>query len=149
GLETFVVDRAGRLVLTPNLKDNSLGQEMSGSPLVEMFLTQGGSRAAATSSFDLNVNGNKVAMVGTYCPVQSLGWAVVAQKKRKDAYAAVGEMISATTNWGIIALFMSLGLSYLLSLRIVHPIRILTEASRAIARGDFSGRIHLRSRTEI
>ncbi|MBI2817443.1 MAG: HD domain-containing protein [Acidobacteria bacterium] len=149
GLEAFVVDRAGRLVLSPNLKDNSLGQEMGGSPIVQMFLTQGGYKAAATSSFDLNVAGESIPMVGTYCPVQSLGWAVVAQKKRSDAYATVGEMISATTNWGIIALIVALALSYSLSLRIVHPIRILTDASRAIARGDFSGRIKLRSRTEM
>ena len=149
GLEAFVVDRAGRLVLTSNLKDNSIGQDMGASPLVQMFLSKGGARAAATSSFDLTEGGKSAAMVGTYCPVQSLGWAVVAQKKRKDAYAAVGEMISATTNWGLMALLTSLTLSYFLSLWVVSPIRVLTEASRAIARRDFSGRIHLRSRTEI
>jgi putative nucleotidyltransferase with HDIG domain len=88
-------------------------------------------------------------MVGTYCPVQALGWAVVAQKKRKDAYAAVDEMIRATTNWGLAALSISLVLAYLLSLVIVKPIRVLTEATRTIAKGNFSGRVHLRSRTEI
>lgn len=149
GLESFVVDRAGRLMLTPNLKDNSIGQEMSSSPIVQMFLSKGGSKAAATSSFDLSVGGKRVPMVGTYCPVQSLGWAVIAQKKRKDAYATVAEMITATTTWGLAALAISLAISYFLSLWIVHPIRILTDASQAIARGNFSGRIHLRSRTEM
>lgn len=149
GLEAFVVDRAGRLMLTPNLKDNSIGQEMSASPIVQMFLSKGGSKAAATSSFELKVGGKRVPMVGTYCPVQSVGWAVIAQKKRKDAYATVGEMITATTTWGLVALAISLALSYFLSLWIVRPIRVLTDASRAIARGEFSGRIHLRSRTEM
>jgi len=114
-----------------------------------MFLSNGGSKAVATSTFDLTVGGKPVPMVGTYCPVQPLGWAVIAQKKREYAYAAVGEMESATRAWGLAALGLSLALSYLLSLWIVRPIRILTEASRAIAHGDFSTRIQLRSRTEM
>ena len=149
GLEAFIVDSEGRLVLTPNLKDNSIGQEMGGSPIIQMFLSKGGARAAATSSFSLNVNRNLIPMVGTYCPVQKLGWAVVAQKKRKDAYAAVDEMITATTIWGLAALISSLALSYFLSLWIVRPIRVLTDASRAISQGDFSARVHLKSRTEF
>ena len=149
GLEAFVVNRAGRLVLTPNLKVNSLGRDVSDSPLVQLFLTQGGTKAAATSSFDLLQGGRSVAMVGTYSPAQSLGWAVVAQKRREDAYAAVQEIISATTFWGLMALATSLALSYFLSLRVVHPIHVLMEASRAIAGRDFSRRIQLRSRTEF
>ena len=149
GMETFVVDRSGRLVLTPNLRANSIGRDMSDSPLVQMFLTQGGAKAAATSSFDLLQGGKSVSIVGTYSPAQSLGWAVVAQRRREDAYAAVREIISATTFWGLMALVTSLALSYFLSLWVVRPIRVLTEASRAIAGRDFSRRIQLRSRTEI
>ncbi len=149
GLEAFVVDPAGRLILTSNLKDSPIGQDMRSSPLVQMFLSKGGSRAAATSTFDLPVGRNPVPMVGTYCPVQSLGWAVVAQKKRKDAYAGVDQMIYTTTTWGLSALAISLALSYFLSLWVVSPIRVLTQATRAIARGDFSKRVQLRSRTEI
>jgi HD-GYP domain-containing protein (c-di-GMP phosphodiesterase class II) len=33
--------------------------------------------------------------------------------------------------------------------RITNPLEVLTQSSRAIARGDFSQRVHLRSRTEI
>ncbi|HWP83993.1 MAG TPA: HD domain-containing phosphohydrolase [Terriglobia bacterium] len=150
GLEAFVVDRSGRLVLTPNLQDHSLGQSMIGSPIVNMFLSwKGNVKGAETSEFDLTVGDQKIPMVGTYSPVQSLGWAVIAQKKRTDAYHAVDEMVRATTNWGLIALATCLALSYLLTLGIERPIRGLTEATRAIAQGDFSRRISLKSRTEI
>ncbi|MBI3935265.1 MAG: HD domain-containing protein [Acidobacteria bacterium] len=150
GLEAFVVDRAGRLVLTPNLRDNSLGQTMNDSPIVKMFLSwKGNVKGAETSEFELRVGDQEVAMVGTYSPVQSLGWAVIAQKQRNDAYHAVDEMVRATTYWGIIALLTCLALSYFLTLGIERPIRGLTEATRAIAQGDFSRRITLKSRTEI
>ena len=150
GLEAFVVDQSGRLVLTPNLQSNSLGQSMSASPIVKMFLSWNGNvKGSQTSPFDLMIDGKSVPMVGTYAPVASLGWAVIAQKKRADAYHAVDEMERATTNWGAIALLTCLALSYFLTLGIERPIRGLTEATRAIAQGDFSQRIHLKSRTEI
>ncbi|HEY7680753.1 MAG TPA: HD domain-containing phosphohydrolase [Terriglobia bacterium] len=150
GLEAFVVDSTGRLVLTPNLQDHSLGQSMSHSPIVNRFLSwKGNVRGAETSEFELPVGDEQVPMVGTYWPVQSLGWAVIAQKRREDAYHAVAEMVTATTTWGIVALLTCLALSYFLTLGIERPIRVLTEASRAIAQGDFSRRITLRSRTEI
>jgi len=150
GLEAFVVDRGGRLVLTPNLREHSLGQAMRSSPIVDQFLSwKGNVKGAETSEFDLPVGDKQIPMVGTYWPVPSLGWAVIAQKKRDDAYHAVQEMVSATTYWGVVALLTCLTLSYLLTLRIEAPIRFLTEASHAIAQGDFSRRITLKSRTEI
>lgn len=150
GLEAFVVDRTGRLVLTPNLSQHSIGQYMGNSPIVQDFLSlRGEVRVAGTRPFDLLVGEQTIPMLGTYSPIQSLGWAVIAQRRQADAYYAVDEVVSATTLWGLTALLTCLALSYLLTLRIVRPIRVLTESSRAIARGDFSQRIALQSRTEI
>jgi len=150
GLEAFVVDRSGRLVLTANLNNYSIGQFMGDSPIVQDFLSlRGEVRVAGTRPFDLPVGEQTIPMLGTYSPIPSLGWAVIAQRRQADAYYAVGEVVSATTVWGLTALLTCLALSYLLTLRIVRPIRVLTESSRAIARGDFSQRITLQSRTEI
>ena len=150
GLEAFVVDRSGRLVLPPDLTQHSIGQFMGDSPIVQDFLSlRGEVRVAGTRPFDLPVGEQTIPMLGTYSPIPSLGWAVIAQRRQADAYYAVGEVVSATTVWGLTALLTCLALSYLLTLRIVRPIRVLTESSRAIARGDFSQRIALRSRTEI
>ncbi len=150
GLEAFVVNNTGRLVLTPNPEGSAIGRDMSDSPIIQQFLSwRGSARAAETSSFDLAIEGEPVPMVGTYSPVQSLQWAVIAQKKESDAYIAVDEMERDTLKWGVAALLMSLAVGYFFTLRIVHPIRVLTESSRAISRGDFSTRVHLVSRTEI
>lgn len=150
GLEAFIVDNAGRLVLTPDVQSQSVGQAMQHSPIVNMYLSwKGNVKGAETSEFELAVNGADVPMVGTYWPVQPLGWAVIAQKKRADAYYAVQEVLSATTAWAAVALLMCIGLSYGLSKWVTRPVRVLTDASHAIAQGDFSKRIHLRNRTEI
>src|SRR5437868_12595888 len=44
---------------------------------------------------------------------------------------------------------VSIGLSIYVARKITNPLEVLTESSRAIARGDFSQRVHLKSRTEI
>ena len=49
----------------------------------------------------------------------------------------------------LMAIFLSVGISIFAARRITNPLEILTASSRAIARGDFSQRVKLRSRTEI
>jgi putative nucleotidyltransferase with HDIG domain len=49
----------------------------------------------------------------------------------------------------LVAVLISIGLSIYAAERITHPLKVLTESSRAIARGDFSQRVQLESRTEI
>jgi len=48
-----------------------------------------------------------------------------------------------------LAVFVSVGLSILSARRITSPLQVLAQSSRAIARGDFSQRVHLKTRTEI
>jgi putative nucleotidyltransferase with HDIG domain len=49
----------------------------------------------------------------------------------------------------LLAVLVSMALSVYVARKITNPVEVLTESSRAIARGDFSQRVHLRSRTEI
>jgi HD-GYP domain-containing protein (c-di-GMP phosphodiesterase class II) len=49
----------------------------------------------------------------------------------------------------LLAVLLSIGVSIFAARRITNPLEVLTESSRAIARGDFSQRVHLWSRTEI
>ena len=88
-------------------------------------------------------------MLGTYSAAPSLSCAVIAQKPQKVAYYSASQMALVTTLWGVVALVISLVVAYFSALRITTPINVLTRSSRAIARGDFSQRIQLQSRTEI
>src|SRR5260370_33402651 len=49
----------------------------------------------------------------------------------------------------LMAVLLSIGVSIFAARRITNPLQILTQSGRALARGDFSQRVHLRSRTEI
>ena len=102
-----------------------------------------------TIEYEISEEGRKVPMLGTYSAARSLSWAVIAQKPQKAAYYSASQMALVTTLWGVVALVISLVVAYFSALRITTPINVLTRSSRAIARGDFSQRIHLKSRTEI
>jgi len=74
---------------------------------------------------------------------------VVVQKPRREAYRGVYEMQRTARLLALLAVLLSIGVSIFAARRITNPLSVLTESSRAIAKGDFSQRVHLWSRTEI
>jgi HD-GYP domain-containing protein (c-di-GMP phosphodiesterase class II) len=150
GLEMYVVDRQGRLVVSAD-PHAATGQDMTRVPIVKNFVETGEKVhvGAATSEFVLNIKGQNVAMLGTYTPVPALEWAVVAQKPQRDAYASVFEMQEKARWWAVGFALISVLIGILAASRITRPLKVLTSSSRAIAKGDFSQRVHLKSHTEI
>jgi putative nucleotidyltransferase with HDIG domain len=148
-LQAYVIDHAGRLVAGAD-SQYATGQEMTRFEIARNFVEQGQSkRLAATNEFRVYQGNRPIEMLGTYSPISSLGWAVVAQKPRDAAYASINEM-QWTARWlALAATVLSLLFSVFAASKITTPLRTLTEQSQAIARGDFSQRVHVRSRTEI
>ena len=149
GLMPYVVDRQGRLVAaaTPQY---ATGQDMSHFEIVRSFVGEGPkAQLAETREFTIREGKNATEMLGTYSPVTSLEWAVVVQKPREEAYRGIYEMQRTGRLLAWMAVFASLGLSFVSARRITSPLQVLAQSSRAIARGDFSQRVHLKTRTEI
>src|ERR1700686_5650264 len=153
GLMPYVVDSQGRLVAAATAQ-YATGQDMSHFDIVRSFVGEGAkAQLAATREFAVtNGNGNRkdsIEMLGTYSPVSSLDWAVVVQKPREDAYRGIYEMQRTGRLLAWLAVFISMGLSIFSARRITSPLQVLAQSSRAIARGDFSQRVHVKSCTEI
>jgi HD-GYP domain-containing protein (c-di-GMP phosphodiesterase class II) len=149
GLIPYVVDSQGRLVAagTPQYVT---GQDMKNLEIVRTFVDAGNkAQLAATKEFDVQDGKTSVEMLGTYSPVTALDWAVVVQKPQLEAYRGVYEMQRTARLLAVLATLLSIGVSIFAARRITNPLQILTQSSRALARGDFSQRAHLRSRTEI
>lgn len=149
GLDTFVVTSAGRVVVSGN-KAFATGVDMTSNELVKGFVDQGSKGGVGlTTEFNLKDHDVMVPMLGTYSPVSALGWGVIAQKTQADAYQSINEMQQKAFILALIAIVVSLFISIFAAKRITEPLHVLTESSRAIARGDFSQRVRLESRTEI
>jgi len=148
GLVTYVVDRQGRLVAA-GAGNYATGQDMTNFEIAKNFVEQGGrSQFVATKEFDTK-GPQPMEMLGTYSPVATLDWAVVAQKPQADAYQSANEMQTTAKYLALIAVVLSMLISIFSARQITNPLEQLTVSSRAIAKGDFSQRVSLKSKTEI
>jgi len=150
GLTPYVVDSQGRLVAGAN-PEYATGQDMTNLEIVRNFVEQGrkAQMLAPTREFNVDTGKKNVVMLGTYSAVSNLNWAVVVHKPRDEAYSSVYQM-QRTARWlAIFSIVLSIGFGVIAARRITNPLEVLTESSHAIARGDFSQRVDLKSRTEI
>ncbi len=149
GLMPYVVDAQGRLVAAAK-PEFATGQDMKSLDVVRNFVDSGNkSQLVPTMEFTVREGKKQQQMLGTYSPVTSLEWAVVAQKPLFEAYRDVLEMQRNARLLALLAVFLSMLVSIFAARRITNPLQVLTQSSRALARGDFSQRVHLLSRTEI
>jgi HD-GYP domain-containing protein (c-di-GMP phosphodiesterase class II) len=149
GLTPYVVDSQGRLVAGAG-PTYATGQDMTNLEIVHNFVEQGGKAQMVAATREFTLGGKKgTVMLGTYSPVTNLNWAVVVQKPRDEAYSSVYEMQHSARILALFAIALSIGIGIIAARRITNPLEVLTESSHAIARGDFSQRVNLKSRTEI
>jgi HD-GYP domain-containing protein (c-di-GMP phosphodiesterase class II) len=149
GLIPYVVDAQGRLVAA-GTSQYVTGQEMKSLEIVRNFVDEGNkAQLAATKEFSVRQGNSSEEMLGTYSPVTALDWAVVVQKPQRQAYRSIYEMQRTARILALMAVLLSIAVSIFAARRITQPVQVLTQSSRALARGDFSQRVHLRSRTEI
>jgi HD-GYP domain-containing protein (c-di-GMP phosphodiesterase class II) len=148
-LDTFVVDRSGRVVASPSPR-YATGQDMNSNELVKNFVDQKGKvPVAVTMDYSILEGKNRIPMLGTYFPVTGLGWAVVAQKTQEEAYIDITDMRRDAIRAALIAIAFSIFVGIWAARRLTTPLHVLTESSRTIAGGDFTHRVRLKSRTEF
>jgi len=149
GLTPYVVDAQGRLVAAAS-SEYATGQDMTSFDIVRSFVSDGVKvQLAATQEFSVRQGKERVETLGTYSPVSALDWAVVVQKPTEQAYHDIYDMQRTGRLLAWLAVFVSAGLSIYSARRITSPLRTLAESSRALARGDFTQRVHVKTRTEI
>jgi HD-GYP domain-containing protein (c-di-GMP phosphodiesterase class II) len=149
GLTPYVVDSQGRLVAAAS-PEFATGQDMKNLEIVKSFVERGNkAQFAETKEFTIRNGSEREEMLGTYSPVSSLDWAVVVQKPARDAYSDVYDMQRVARLLAIGVVLLSILVSIFAARWITNPLHILTQSSRALAKGDFSQRVHLLSRTEI
>ncbi len=149
GLIPYVVDAQGRLVAS-GIPQYATGQDMKNLEIVRNFVDEGTkAQVAATKEFSVQQGNSSIEMLGTYSPVTVLDWAVVVQKPQREAYRGVYEMQRNARLLALLAVLLSIGVSIYAARKITNPLQILTQSSRALARGDFSQRVNLHSQTEI
>ena len=149
GLDPYVIDSQCRLVAAART-DLATGQDMKNYEIVRMFVDQSNKgQLAATREFTAIEGKTSTQMLGTYSPVTALDWAVIAQKPRTEAYRGIYEMQRTARLLALLAVLLSVGMSIFAARKITSPLEVLNQSSRAIAKGDFTQRVRVKTRTEI
>ncbi|UCF89086.1 MAG: HD domain-containing protein [bacterium] len=140
----YVVDRTGLLIAHQDLERVSRSEDMSSVEIVGRYLLAG--LSAGTIPFR-----NKMGedMVGSYANVATLGWGVVVQEPRADAYKIIKDMQFQALIWAVFAIILAGTASTLLAIRLTRPIGIFAGKARSLATGNFKERVDIKSRNEL
>ncbi|MHB8893707.1 MAG: HD domain-containing phosphohydrolase [Candidatus Geothermincolia bacterium] len=88
-------------------------------------------------------------MLGAYDLVPEVGWGVVIEELRDEAYGSLTVLRRQTVFWIALGLVLAIGIGISFAQGISRPIRAFADRALAISRGDFKGTITARSHNEI
>jgi putative nucleotidyltransferase with HDIG domain len=140
----YVVDRSGLLIAHQDLERVSQSEDMSSVEIVGKYLIAG--LSAGTIPFRDKMGED---MVGSYANVGALGWGVVVQEPRADAYRMIKDMQFQTVIWAVFAILLAGIASTVLAFRLARPIGVLAGRAMSLATGNFSERVDIASKNEL
>jgi HD-GYP domain-containing protein (c-di-GMP phosphodiesterase class II) len=154
GRVLFVVNRSGQVIAHPDSKQFVPGADLSSNSYVvaQVAALPAGLRATETVRRVITKeDGQPDEVIGTYSTIPDLGWAVIAQRNLEEARedAGVSELNAQALTFVVVVAFAALTLGYLFAVGISTPLRALAASTRAISRGDFQARTHVRGAAEI
>jgi len=139
----YVVDRRGVVLAHPDLELVRHGESFADLEIVGYL--QGGQTEGSVPFRDRAGR----EMLGAYAVVPGTGWGVVIQELRAEAYRPLTDMRFWTAVWVVVGALLAVVTGVSFALRISRPIGLFAQKALAISRGDFRGRIALRSLSEI
>jgi class 3 adenylate cyclase len=89
------------------------------------------------------------AVLGVLTALPELGWGVVVEQPRAEAYAAVRLTWQTALAVGGACVLLALGLGLWLGRRLAAPVLAVARAARAVAGGDFQQRVQVSTRDEV
>jgi HD-GYP domain-containing protein (c-di-GMP phosphodiesterase class II) len=141
--QAFLVDRRGTVIAHRDLELVRRRENLSDLEIVGYL--QAGQTIGTVPFRDRRGR----QMLGAYDVVAPVGWGVVIEELRDEAYRSLAEMRRQTLFWVLLGATLAVVIGVVFAQRISRPIRIFAEKALAIARGDFKGAITLRSLNEI
>ena len=140
----YVVDRSGLLIAHQDLERVSQSEDMSSVEIVGKYLIAG--LSAGTIPFRDKMGED---MVGSYANIGALGWGVVVQEPRADAYRMIKDMTFQTVIWAVFAVLLAIVASTVLAIRLARPIGVLAGRAMSLAAGNFAERVDITSKNEL
>ncbi len=142
--QAFLVDQRGKVIAHRDLDLVRRRENLSDLEIVGNYLAAGQTLGSAPFK---DRQGRQ--MLGAYDFIDEVGWGVVIEQLRDEAYHSLAEMRRQTTIWVVVGGLLAVVIGGTFSRQIGNPIRKFAEKSLAIADGDFKQRIDLKASNEI
>jgi HAMP domain-containing protein len=147
GHVAFALDRDGTVFATNDAARLRVGEDARESALMQPFL------AAAklprnVVHFEVRRDGEAQRHIGAFEETER-GWGVYVLQTDSNVYWTVHHMERTATTWTLALVGIAGLVAIVLARTLSGPINRLAAASRALARGDYSARVAVRSRDEI
>lgn len=148
----FVVDNEGRAVAHPDERIAFSQKPMTDLKVVQDWQETGAQVQSALAPFTVERDGRQIEMLGSYATAElgrdsRLG--VIAIQDERAALASVADMRRQTFIISLVAATFAILIGFFFAKKLTQPVQELAGGAQRIAAGDFSGRIHVRSRTEL
>jgi len=144
----LVVGSNGELIAHGNPNDKARvarGDNLKDQPLVRLVH---GQRDAGPASLEYATD-NGTQMLGVAAPLASLGWTVMVEQPRSEAYAVADQL---TMQLGLViglALLVTVTVGYFLGRSFIRPIFELMRGTNAVAEGHLDERVTINTKDEF
>jgi response regulator RpfG family c-di-GMP phosphodiesterase len=144
----FAIDGTGKVFATSDPDVVRPGSSQPDWDIVRTYLGSGRAAAGQSLPFEIDAGGRRERYIGTY-EVSRLGWGIFVQARDDELLWVVGDMERETMTWLVLLLSAAMLAAVVFARTLSNPINRLAAASRALAAGEFSARVHVRARNEI
>ncbi len=121
------------------------GDNLANQPLVRLVR---GNRDARTASLEYT-NDSGVQMLGVAAPLEPLGWTVMVEQPRDEAYALADQLTRQLVLVIALALGVAMSVGYFMGRSFIRPIFELMRGTNAVAEGRLDERVTITSRDEF
>lgn len=141
----YLLDQQASVIATanPDLAQKNLGAEPWVAELIKGKLQTG----LAPADQRLNFAGDQVLAAGR--PVGNLGWSMVAEWPKADAYSVISQIQNQVLLLSVLALLAVIILGWIIGRRILGPLASLRQAAAKIGEGVFDFKTNIHTRDEL
>jgi HD-GYP domain-containing protein (c-di-GMP phosphodiesterase class II) len=148
-INVYVVDRAGKLVLSPKKEEMQKQSDLSKTAIVDDFIRNKG-RVSATRLYEEKSGNKTLEILGSNSAVKDVGWGVIVQIERDVAFASVGQMIRSSVGLSILFALLAAVVGFLFARWITQPIQQLAQHALDVGRNqNFDKKIEMKASNEI
>lgn len=139
----FLVDSNGTLIAHPDISRILKKENVKASPIVEDALQ---AISVGASEYTLP-NGNRI--VGAYAPVPAMGWGVIIEQLKSEAFITERKSRIQASVVGLSVIVIAIVIAFFMARNLSRPIMHLINGAERVAAGDFTTQVDVHTRDEL